>query len=49
MPTLVTMPDTSSAANKDAHSAGTTMSTVAAGIVEDFAIWLRLDSKPGKS
>lgn len=51
MPTLVTMSDTSSAANKEAPTAETTMPTytVPAGVAEDFAIWLRLDSKPGKN
>ena len=51
MPTLVTMSDTSSTANKSAPTTETTMPTytVAAGVAEDFAIWLRLDSKAGKN
>ena len=52
MPTLVKMSDTGPAISKEAPAAETTMPTVVADAAEemkDFAIWLRLDSKPGKS
>ena len=49
MPTLVTMSeDSSAAASKEASAAAAAVDAAVAKVDEDFAIWLRLDSKPGK-